>query len=354
MSAASATALPASKVLAEWWKDLAPRTPRGIWIAHLLLHCIDALASLVRPAPLDSLELFVLRAVAVSPRATPRLIAEQLELPAAFVQQVLRRLSDAGLVHDENGSAWPITPAGSEAINNGIYGRPERQRRSFYFVDNETTHGRPEYVKLLNHPALATWPNTDAWHFDTAILKECVQQPAEWKRQRGFPEEIVEIVDAAMNAHAGAPAAENWRSIILDQPRHFLALLLILPAQAGGESLFGFAVGQDGWTLQMDVPVFQLTPPWQHVFPDLAPTPLPDDCRQAWRTWCQERGLLSGEAEAFELEYKPCILRVSVAAPFLRSLRATASEALRGEDWLLVGNGRIRTAARLEFTEIGA
>jgi hypothetical protein len=353
MSAASAPAFPTSKVLAEWWKDLAPRTPRGICIAHLLLHRVEALASLVRPAPLEPLELFVLRAVAVSPPAAPKLIAEQLELPAAFVQQVLRRLSGAGLVHDENGFAWSVTPAGGGAITNGIYGRLERQRRSFYFVDHEPAHGRPEYLNLLSHPAVATWSTTDAWHFDTAILKECVQRPAEWKRQRGFPEEIVEIVDAAMNAHVGAPAAEDWRSIILDQPRHLLALLLVLPGGAGGESLLGFAVRQDGWTLQMDVPVFQLTPPWQNVFPDLAFTPRPEDCRQAWRAWCQERGLLSSEAEAFGLEYKPCGLRVSVTAPFLRSVRATASEALRGEAWLLVGDGRIRTAARLEFTEIG-
>ena len=69
--------------------------------------------------------------------------------------------------------------------------------------------------------------------------------------------------------------------------------------------------------------------------------------QDAWRAWCRERNLPANEVELCSLVYQPPRLEVRAPERLLQRLRAAKSDLLKGEAWLLVGDGYVRTAALL-------
>jgi hypothetical protein len=349
MTADSALAFPASKALAGWWRHLAPYKPSSIWIAHLILHRVEAPVIAQQPSPVDSLGLFVLKAVAVTPGATASAIADLLDLPAGFVRQVLKDLATNDLVHENPDNSWATTATGAEAIKHGIYTRAELQRRPFYFVENEQA-APPQYLYLVNHPDMTEWHAHDAWRFDVNVLQNCLAEPVQWKQQRRFPDDVLRVAGLACAETTRPAARADWQSIILDQPKHLLALLITV-GQSSGQELLGFAIQQEPLALKSDPPAFQLSAPWQQVFPTIAQDPALDQWRQAWHEWCRPRGLLLPETENCPLERRGYKLRAMLSNQLISRLRDIHSEALRGETWLLAGSGRTRAAATLQIVE---
>jgi len=92
----------------------------------------------------------------------------------------------------------------------------------------------PVFIPLQNDPSLTDWPGNDVCRFQTAVLQECLQQPAEWKVHRGFPLDVTDIVDENSVADAGSSPQEIWRAITVVQPRHLLALLVLVRQRGAG------------------------------------------------------------------------------------------------------------------------
>jgi hypothetical protein len=182
------------------------------------------------------------------------------------------------------------------------------------------------------------------WGFDVRFLEACVHQPPDWKRRHGFPEDVREILSTS--AAAASPVA--WQRVAVDRPER-LPVLLALVEAAGETRLLGFAVRQEGWGLQTHHPVFTLTGSWQETFPHLGEKPSETECRQAWRSWCQPRGLPAAEVEACTVLPKGLHLHVKAPPALLERLQAARSDALKGEAWLLVGEGNLRAALTLEI-----
>jgi hypothetical protein len=118
------------------------------------------------------------------------------------------------------------------------------------------------------------------------------------------------------------------------------------------ESLLGLAVQVQGWQLQTDRPVLTLDGGWREALPELAEDPGLERWREAWRGWCQPRGLPVGEVEACILERRGPALVVRAPRPLAERLRANRSEIIKGEAWLLAGDERTRSAAVVELTEL--
>jgi hypothetical protein len=139
--------------------------------------------------------------------------------------------------------------------------------------------------------------------------------------------------------------------VILDRPEHLFAFLTLTGEEGGAERLLGFAVRQDGWVLQAAPPAFALGPDWRDQFPQLGDEVPLDAWRQAWRVWCQPRGLPPAEVEACPLEPQDHRLRVLAPRRLVERLRAARSDALKGEAWLLAGTGNLRRLALLDLVE---
>lgn len=340
MTVSAPLPFPGSRTLAGWWRQLTPWQPRALWVGHLLLHRIEALSRRTQLTQPDPFHLLMLKALALAPPPTLAALAERLHLDRQVIGQVLRTLTTEGLVEGETAPA--LTALGREALARGEYPQPIHERRVFYFVDGERADGAPSFLSLTN-AAPVPWPATADWRFDVTLLAAGIAQSEEWKRQHGFPLDVEQVFDVQSDAPA-AGQPEAWRRVILDRPER-LAIALV---RSDNDRLLGFTIRQDGWSILTDAPILNLGPDWAEVFPRLTEAAV-TDWQQAWRTWCQPRGLAEGTAEAVNLRHEGHRLRVTVSAPLLEHLRATRSEALKGEAWVLMGSGTMRAAAVLEI-----
>jgi hypothetical protein len=378
MTGASSLAFPGSRTLAGWWRQLAPRQPQAVWVGHLFLHRVEALFRLSRPCRLDPFLRHVLRALELeahnptSEPLPPEKVLDQLDdrlrLGRPVLRQVLRGLASEGLARTAPGGGWEPTDLGRLALQRQEYPRPGQERRALYFVEQpgpSDRPARPPHFLNLKNQAGAPWQAAEGWAFDPGVLQATLLRPEGWKQRHGFPLDVQEVLGLgsgadARGAEAGGnnqdesadnrgPAAE-WQRVMLDRPEHLLAVLVLAPA-AAGHQLLGFAVRQEGWVLQSAEPVLALGEGWQEVFPDLAEPP-PEVWRQAWRAWCQPRSLPAEEAESCLLERQGVRLRVMAPRRFVERLRAARSDALKGEAWLLAGEGPVRAAALVEVAEV--
>jgi hypothetical protein len=139
--------------------------------------------------------------------------------------------------------------------------------------------------------------------------------------------------------------------VILVQPEHLLALLAMLRPETGDERLVGFGVRPEGWQLDAAHPAFRLGAGWQETFPELAAEPSREALAEAWRAWCQPRGLPQAETDACTCQRQGWRLRVRAPRRLVDRLRAARSDALKGEAWLLAGAGSLRCLVLLEVVE---
>ncbi len=352
MTAVTSFVYPGSRILAGWWKDLAPRRPRSIWVAHLFVHRVEALVKLREATPLDLLSLFVLRALALKAEATVGEIDQRLHLGSPFISQVLRRLDSEQLVALQSGGDRAcLRPAGRAAIERSAYDRDRLERRVFYFVESEQPERPPAFVPLRATPLSLPVPADEGKTFDPAWLRSCMLRPAAWKREHGFPPEVQEIVPADLPANPGtSPGA--WRGVMVDRPEHLVVLFVLVGDRSDSAALRGHALRPEDWSV-LDEPLLSLGNGWQETLPDLTVDPSADQWRSAWQAWCHPRALPSAEVDACRLERHGVNLRVEASSRLIERLRAARSDAVKGEAWLLAGAGRVRTACRIELVERG-
>ena len=351
MTAVSPLLFPGSRSLAGWWKQLSFVSPRALWVGHLLLHRVEALAALQLVFRLDPILLFVLKALALVRRRTLQELDGQLHLGVPLVRQLLRHLEVEQLVLAEEDGTWSLTQLGSQAFIQGSYTRAGCQRRTFYFVENERSSQPPHFLNFRYQPAALAWPAVDGCRFEPAHLQACVHKPAEWKRGHGFPLEVQHILDNSSAQGSSTWPAPAWQRVILDHPERLLTALVSAPTGQRTERLLGFAVQPEGWVLQAGQSAFVVDGHWQEVFPDLAVDLSMDQWRHAWRAWCQPRGLPAAEVDSCFLERQGHRLRVTAGPHLIERLRAARSDVFRGDAWLLAGTGRVRTAAQLELAQ---
>jgi hypothetical protein len=344
MTGPSPLAFPSSRTLAGWWRQLTPWQPRALWVGHLLFHRVEALVERTERCRPDPLDLLLLKALVHFPGETVERIDERLHV-GPLLQRLLHALVQQGLAEQAQ-VGWMPTALGRHAIEAGEYPRPIQERRSFRFSARELSGSQPQFIHLRDGTMTIPWQPGAEWTFDVHLLQACIDQSGEWKERHGFPLDVERILIAA----APAATVSSWQQVVLDRPERLVAALF-LTAGADGESMLGFAVRQEGWALLTEQPAFTLGQDWRALFPELAEEMSEEDWRQAWRAWCQPRGLsgVSGEASGFKSEGHQLV--VSASARLMDKLRSSKGEALRDEAWVLAGTGRIRRAALLKVIQ---
>jgi hypothetical protein len=337
---------PASRVLVGWSKLLAPCQPQRLWVGYLFLHRVEALVELTEPAPLDPLAWFVLKGLQVAGTATREVLDERLQL-GPLLRQVLRWLEGHALIEADTSGSWSLTSNGRLALETSIYARSLARRRFFYFREIEQPGLPAQWLDFKMPRAASDWQPAGPWHFDIQLLEKCLERAESWKEQRGFPKEVRRILGLSVS-----PAAlPEWQRVPLDHPERLAAALVLTQSPEGKDRLLGFAAQPEGWVLSSSEPAFVLGEDWQETFPELAAEPDPVGWAQAWLNWCQPRGLPVAEIEACQLNLDG--MRMSIRAPdrLLERFRATRSDVLRGEAWLLLGGRNLRRAVRAEISD---
>src|SRR5262249_13868126 len=120
--------------------------------------------------------------------------------------------------------------------------------------------------------------------------------------------------------------------------------LVVLSEDAPG-GLLGFAARQQGWVLNYETPIFRLAS-GRELFPTL-PEPTREQAEAACRAWGRQKGL--GDAAMGAVEADPARGRLLLKPATLPD--AVRKELRKGETWLLIGEGLLRAAVRLELCE---
>lgn len=334
---ASPPAFPGSRTLAEWWRQLASRQPRALWVGHLLLHRVEALTRRTQSVPFEPLQRLVLQGVTLYPDEPLPALAQRLHLESPLLGRLLHGLAAAGLTRPAPG--WLATDRGRAALAQGAYPQTSHERRGFYFADS---NGRtpPHFLPLPDRLAQPTAP-LDDWKFDVQHLLDCVRRPPEWKERFGFPADVLEVVHAER-----VPGIEPWQQVIFDRPERLRVVLA--PA---GARLLGFSYRPEVWELQTEAPVLSLGPGWEEVFPPVAAGVAPDVWQSAWQAWCAEVGLADAVADTRSVTIQGHKLQIAAAPQLLEHLRSIRHEVLEEAIWLLAGDGPLRAAAVVELRE---
>ncbi|HLN29073.1 MAG TPA: hypothetical protein VK395_15095 [Gemmataceae bacterium] len=348
MTARSPIHYPESRILAGWWKELAPLQPRSLWVGELLLHRVEALVDLQKSSIVDPLSLFVLKSLASTEVQQQEDVDKKLHIGLPLVSQILRRLQQEGLVLPDKPGLWRLSPLGRHALPEGKYAYSARERRVFNFVESEQPGRSPGYVNLHCPELDAVVPVPEEVRFDISVLKACVTAPPAWKEQHGFPVDVRELL---------IPCKEPtgplcWQQIVVDRPVSLWAVLILTQSPAGGDRLIALQVQENGWVLRSKEPVFAKDGDWRDLLPELAHEPASEQWRESWRAFSQAFGLSVGEVNACTLERRRHLLRIAAPNSLIQRIRAVRNDLARGETWLLAGSGRLRMAARVDLVAV--
>lgn len=367
---ASALAFPNSQTLAGWWRQLSARQPSALWVGHVRIHRIEALAEVLRNQSLDPLARYILTFFGLersadafrdsrtsSLREGHSVSLEDLEsslgLDPSLVRRVLAQLERDGLITPcqrsaEGSAAWSMTLPTARTLEQGSLTRTIRERQPFPFLEGWAAPRQLRFVNLSGPewgaPAASLPPDPELPSFDLDVLKSCIRESPAWKQRHGFPEQVLRVV--SLNDDAAPDAgSDRWQRVAVDRVERWCVLL---SQEVGG--LHGFAVRLQGWVLHAAQPCFSLDDgDWESLFAEAATDPPLAAWRQAWLNWGQSRQLPASELEACSLERKGVGLRALAGKRLMDRLLATRGDALKADNWLLAGQGCARACARLEI-----
>jgi|SRR5579884_993773 len=361
MSAAFVHSWPGSRVLLGWWRELADYKPQRVHLAHLLVHRVEALVLVRRPRLLDRWQRALLGLAGAHVPHGGELISSlsALQMDPQMLGQLIRELTDSGLLHRNGSGLWQMTPAGRHALETGAVPVAAEERRTFTLVDNSALGRPPHFLPLELGPARLAEPASPeavGCSFETAFLEACIGQTPQWKARFRFPTDVESLLSPRPDE---SPAA-NWRRVILDTVEHRLVVFIHTAQPVGQASrlsssaprLLAFAVRPEGWALEAE-PLLTLAEGWEEALPDLTVEPTPAMWRQAWQTWSHPRSLPQAEVAACRLERADHRLLVYAPPRLIDRLRAARSDAVKQEAWLLAGEGRTRLAAQIELHPLG-
>lgn len=334
MTAAIAMNIPGGRAVVTWWRDLATRHPRRLWFAHLALHHIEALVERETSFPLDNLaqSLYPLLRSLEYPIPLTRL-HDLLGLDAALTSCLITQLISSGvLALDSTETALyfpPNIPSPSQPIAKHL-----RQRAIFHFTD-----GTPPLFVSIDENACSALMPPSTWSFDLDQLRQCLAQPESWRSRNQFLEGSCRLL---LPEDLLGQAQNEVLALALDRAEQ--ALLVLIQTEA---ELLGFSVNPEDWEMRREPAVkLPLTADLSQAL--LAPLP-PEQWRQAWQLWCQQRSLPTAEVESCRLEVADHRLLVRAPGRLVDRLRQSRADSTRGDTWLLAGTGRVRHAALVEL-----
>ncbi|MBX3400759.1 MAG: hypothetical protein KF873_18650 [Gemmataceae bacterium] len=228
----------------------------------------------------DALDHFVLRTLATLGPSAPAEIDSVLHLKVQVIRQLLGPLERSGLVR-ETGSGFELTPEGAEVARTGRTRESGQERRVFHFL-----HPSMEYLPVSDPKGrvLRDVPPREGWEFDRGVLLACARQSPDWKRERGFPPEVVDLV---LSDEGGQPVETPADSaLIVDKAQEALCVVALSGDAAGAPvELAAHGVSPRAQFVgPADRPfcVLRGAEAISRGFPQLLQPPAPDAVRAAW------------------------------------------------------------------------
>jgi hypothetical protein len=263
---------------------------------------------------------------------------------------MLQSLARDGLIQRGEDDNWRPTPAGLRALAEGKYERAQENRRVFAFLG--TLDGGPvHFVNILEAPEVAgAFPAFESG-FDPAAYRDCFTQNPEWKRRHCFPENVTATPPFSGGTEETTSSPTDWRRVLVDHTSRAVLALAQTGDAAGTTGMLGFWIDPRGWVLHSARPAVRWREGCHEVFPSLRDEIPLEAWRKTWNEWCSARGLPVADVERCSMIAHDHRLIVHASRRLIERLKALRSDALKGEAWLLAGDGAVRRAALLEVIE---
>jgi len=341
MDRASSLIFPGSRTLVNWWRQLQPHHPQSLWVGYLFVHRVEAPVFVQTVKPIEPLFSLLLQAIALELNPNGVIAAtlqQRLQMPSVIVHRILVGMQEAGLLMQ--GAAlqdWLLTDLGRHALQTGHVPVRTCERRVLPFMEGLDAAGQrvaePMFVPIADCVG-AAWQVEMPHRFEVGFLRTSVAQPCEMKQTMGFPSEIDALADDA--------SIDAAQQVLVDRPQRVMLVLI-----QTNKELLGFSAKVDGWTVFDREPILRLPIIARSVWPDLANEVTVTVWQDAWRSWCRQRQLPANEVDACTLTHRPPRLEVQAPPRLVQRLHAAKSDLFKGEAWILVGEGYVRTAAVL-------
>lgn len=357
MSLVSSLAFPGSKTLAGWWRQLAIHQPRAFGVGYLFVHRIEAPVWTDKTKRIEPLVQLLLQAVHRQTTNTGLQAGDSLagidahlHLGRQILFQVLNSLTAEGLTTRDGHGRWNLTLKGSHALAHGDYPTETSERRTFHFVERldaaEQRTLQPHFVNLRSDGGQG-WTAADSCLFDVNFLRASIEQSVEWKRRFEFPAEVRRLVEDADDLSDETAEAHLWKNVIVDRLERFLTAWTLVAGQDEHFCLMLYPARQDGWSLNSTETLLRIAE-WSELFPGLNAAPTLEQLKKAWLLWASSRGLPDTEAQACELSLAGHRLQVRAGQTIVERLKKAKSDVFKGDTWLLIGDGALRTAVLLQ------
>lgn len=336
-------AFPGGRVLAGWWKQLAPWRPQALWIGSLLLERTEALCSVQHSEPLAPLDSHVLKSLSLQQPTDSNLLIRRLGVTDVLLTRLLTRLDERGMV-TRTAHGWHLTDAGALAQKQNLLPGERLERRSFWFLCDQTDSHRSAFIAPASAGALQPIEAKHLHRGSLDALLHSASRDADWKRKRSFPLEVNSII-APESSSEGADLAA-WEKIVVVHPYWLQAALITYVRESGQPGLAAFSYQEHGWALGTG-PVFDVTASWKEVFPGLPIEPDDASIAEAWRKWLAQRGLASA-SERYYLERRDGRLSVMSSESSPDVPGGPRGDLARGEAWLVLYDGPLKRVIPLE------
>lgn len=355
MSLVSSLAFPGSKTLAGWWRQLAIHEPQAFGVGYLFVHRIEAPVWIEKTKRIEPLVQLLLQAIhrqALNAGDSLTGIDAHLHLGRQVLFQILNSLAADGLTTRDGHGRWSLTTKGSHALAHGDYPSETSERRTFHFVERRDAaeqRSLPPYFVSLRSDGGQAWTAADSGVFDVNLVRATIERPLEWKQRFDFPCEVRRLVEGVGNhVDEAAGEAHLWKNVIVDRLERFLTAWTLVAGQDERSCLVLYPARQDGWSLNSTETLLRVVE-WTDMFPGVNAAPDVEWLQKAWLHWANSRGLPEAESLACTLSLAGHRLQARASPAILERLKKAKSDVFKGDTWLLIGDGALRTAVLLQI-----
>jgi len=321
MTPALPASYPGGKTFAGWNRQLASLQPRLLLAADLRVEEVDLQVRVRRERCVDPLSRLMLDTFPDQGFIATSALAALTPIDPYLIRSLTLELRKAGLIQIDQGEGMALTNAGEQARSAGTYWSIGCVRRSFHFLDLRPATV-PVFVKA-DHWPLQPSPGqgTVAEALGPGAVLGALAQPAKWKQEWGFPEEI----DAVLDLSAPGPCDVRQRVPVIRVRRLCVAIVGI-----GGEERREWLIlpaKPDGWSVSGLEPLQRL--------PDTAiPVLEVDRWRDSWMGWCKSKRIPAKDSDSCHLKAADNQLQVQFPAALTDSLRKARDELLKTDTWV--------------------
>jgi len=303
------------------------QTDSTISLVRCYFHAVEACVAVKRLEKIDEFHIFVLKATQLLQEPDVEQLNGLLHIGRQIIQQAVLKLVTGGLLSEEKDGCFQITSAGISAISTGQVETTEYKRRLFHFIHNSNEFLQIRDLRGRNLYDLERCETPDNWNFNPQLLEKCITKSDQWKKDRGFPTDVVQVVTKKPTKSEVSSAAEvnndgqqvnnditelisEERLLVIDKAQGANCAIVIKFEKDEPAELTAYPISPKGFLQRTEGDcLFSLNgnETILQVFPAVAAVPSSQQLKQAWQTLVETYELADADNAILRTE-RSCII----------------------------------------------